>query len=418
MYLKNKNSFLSISILILILFSLSILSIPVVHSESILLLDGENGVKANIHYLDQTCGFKDVLGTIEIDFDMYTNEPVDLYVIVAETIDSQNGVSWKNGFAVKFSSDGIISFCASNCTTISSFRWILNRNVSISITYFYGILFILYDNNTYSFPAGMYLQIDLSTEKKFNVYIAGFTDSSTSKTIILSARVQSSPTPKPLNQRIIEAITGFFQSVANAIAGFFQFIVGGVSALINALKTLAEFIGNALMFLKDSLVAIGNAFRAVADFFRTLFGFFGNWGDPEKYNAFVIQSISDQRIRDALTQCPDYHDKALCDEIAGIRPEGILGYIHYFVWGIGKAWNYILIGLRYIIYLWFGIMVFILANGVATSLKTGSIDPVMKALEIDWKIMTAPFKLLYRFIEFVVKLVQAIAEFIQSIKPV
>jgi len=426
MYLKTKTVFLSISILL-------ILSIPVAAQQCVYylsgsqytLIDASNNVKVNLfvaqdafRHINEPC--------FTISLRLWVNEPMLISIIVADDIQLVNesytdeyggtrtftGVRYGNGMSVSFRPTGDIGICSNpgSCGSGGGFKWSTDRYVDITIT-FYGNGFIKasYDN-IYEFQYKV--QYIFNTSYKLGIFAATITSSG--KAIISDISICN------LNNCVMpqEEEKPWWQQVSDAVTGFFSNLVGGIMAFIDALKRLGEFIWNALSFIVDALKNIGNVFRAVADFFRTLFGFFGNWGDPEKYNALVMQSISDERIRNALAQCTEDDTDDLCSYIKSVRPTGILGYIHYFVWGIGSAWNYILIGLRYFVYLWFGIMVFILANGVAASLKTGSIDPVIKALEWDWKIMTAPFKLLWHFIEFIMRMIQAIAEFIQSIKPI
>jgi len=210
----------------------------------------------------------------------------------------------------------------------------------------------------------------------------------------------------------------WWQRIADAVTGFFGAVIGGLKALVDALSRLGEFIWNALRFLVESIKNIGAAFGAVVEGFKQAFSFFGRPGNPAEYQRLLIESLSNQELRDALAKCPNYPNKQLCDRIASVRPEGLLGYISWLIFYASAAKDVLMWVVRNFFMVWTIIILAIVVFGMERSARTRDPEPLMQSLQIAWQVFLFPFRVIWFFIELVIKLVQAIAQFIQAIKPI
>jgi len=210
----------------------------------------------------------------------------------------------------------------------------------------------------------------------------------------------------------------FWSGVTKAFTGFFSALVGGIKAFVEMLQKVGEFIWNALRFLVESIKNIGTAFGAIVNGFSAIFEFFGSPGDPAKYQQLLVESISNQTLREALARCPNYDNKALCDYIENVKPEGLIGYISYMAFYASAAKNVLLWVVRNFFMVWTIVILAIVVFGMERSVKTKDPEHLTQSLQIAWQVFLFPFRVIWFFIELVIKLVQAIAQFIQAIKPI
>ena len=70
------------------------------------------------------------------------------------------------------------------------------------------------------------------------------------------------------------------------------------------------------------------------------------------------------------------------------------------------------------IIVWLGIVMFVIAFGMERSVKQRDMSILTDYLILAGKILVFPFKMIWKLIELIMKLIQTLAQFISAIKPI
>jgi len=228
----------------------------------------------------------------------------------------------------------------------------------------------------------------------------------------------------------------WWENLVDTVTGFFK----GIADFVNKLKELGQFIWESLTFAGKALSYAVNALTHFGDAITHLFDWFGNWGDPEAWTKLELKALSTPALGNVITKCldpqlkdaekPQYrladfgletekHDKdvKLCDYVARVKPTGFLGYIHYGVYALTVGSKVVEFIIKYFVEIISAVCVFILVVGLEQGIKQKSVEPVINSLNLIWKVLTFPVKLVMWFVNLIIKLIQVISNFIDAIKP-
>jgi len=235
-------------------------------------------------------------------------------------------------------------------------------------------------------------------------------------------------TSLPTNETSTNTTKTWWESVSDAITGFFS----GLAGFIDGLKKLGSFIWDAITFAGAALAHALDAFRAIASGVNALASFFGSWGNPAEYNKLMLNSLSFPALRQAISECStngttiyttrmlgiNNEDKNLCVYLSEITPTGFLGYLSYIVFTLQVGKDVVIFVVKNFLYVISAVSIFILVVGLEQSIKKKDTEPLINSLNLVWKILTFPIKALHFLVELIIKIVQAIAQFISAIKPI
>jgi len=90
-------------------------------------------------------------------------------------------------------------------------------------------------------------------------------------------------------------------------------------------------------------------------------------------------------------------------------------------WGvflISQSMPYVGFVIRNIVFIIVAAATLVIVLGMERAIKTRDPGKLYQALEIAWKIIIFPAKILWLFIQLLIRLAQAIAQFIQAVKPI
>jgi len=245
--------------------------------------------------------------------------------------------------------------------------------------------------------------------------------------------------------------TPWWQPVADAFGGFINALTGGVTALAELLRKIWDFIvasgETAKKIIESGIEGLKMGFYAIA----TLGRFLGNPGDPGLYSQLTLMSITREDIRYWLSLCatanlsdpfirsqipylnniswipavaevlekdPGRGNQFLCD----IVPSGFVGMISWPVW-IATSQNERVVGLvtfiiRNIFFIIIATATLIIVVGMERAIRTRDPSKLYQALEIAWKIIIFPAKVVWFIIQLLIRLAQAIFQMIQAVKPI
>jgi len=245
--------------------------------------------------------------------------------------------------------------------------------------------------------------------------------------------------------------TPWWQSVADAFSKVIDTLVGGVTALINLLKGFWDFIvaagETAIKIIEKGIEGMKLAFYGIINLGR----FLGNPGDPGLYAELSLMGITREDIRYWLSLCatanlsdpyirsqipylgnisyfdavaerlekdPGRANQFLCD----IIPTGFAGAISWPIWIVTnqneRVVSLVTFVIRNIFFIIVAAAVFTIAIGMERAIRTRDPGKLYQALEIAWKILIFPAKVLWLFIQLLIRLAQAIAQMIQAVKPI
>jgi len=226
-------------------------------------------------------------------------------------------------------------------------------------------------------------------------------------------------------QRNPGAIDKILEGIRNATAGFFD-VMG------KFFKGVWDFVTGLVNFIVASVQYAGGMFTAIGEGWKTFTGFLGNWGDPDKYFDVMLRAIDKPFAREAIGNCTTGigspysvkalrlgdSDKNICEYLNEAAPTGILGQIHWIVWGAAKNAQIMGFLAKNLVYLLAAVSIFLLVMGLDESIKKKSIEPLIRVIEVIYRIYAFIFKIIIKIIEFIVHAIQSIAQFIRSLIPI
>jgi len=223
---------------------------------------------------------------------------------------------------------------------------------------------------------------------------------------------------------IADAISNAFNSIGNSISNAFRGIGSFISNITGFLGGLASFIVKSIQTAINSFTAFTSGYST---FTSTLLG---NYGDTRTYNDIVVKSFSNKLLRQALTNCTAGYkvelpasafgynsDKPFCNYINEIQPSGFLGYIAYMVNSAETGVQIMLLIGKYFTYLLVAVSLFILVIGINESMKTRSSNPVLRSLEILFKLYTFPIWVAIKIVKFFSDAIKTIVQTVKSLLP-
>jgi len=245
-------------------------------------------------------------------------------------------------------------------------------------------------------------------------------------------------------QAIYNAISGVGHAVIESLSSIGEAIVNALGGVKDFFSKIADFIGKLGDFIMKSIGGVTQALNGFIEGWNTLLGnFLGNWGDIDTYNWLMANSLGRPLLREAIGNCtagigsnytvsrlgllapityanltkPEETDENICHYLERITPSGLLGHIHWFTWGVGKSTDLIKFLIKNGFMILAAVSVFMLVMGLNESIRKRSMDPMVRTLEILWKIYVFPIKLLFKIVEFIIKAIESIAQVIESALP-
>ena len=195
----------------------------------------------------------------------------------------------------------------------------------------------------------------------------------------------------------------------SAIAAFFDFLWQGIQA-----------VGAALGYVVEGFRLLGAGFMAVGELF-------GQTGDPANYYTVASRALFDQTARQAVSNCSSVKLGELAhvvpqwskntDTFCRVVPTGILGFMATSVHFASQSYTVLVQVGKWFVFLWLGAILFVIAWGMERSTRSHSFEPLAQAFEVAGKIFLLPFKAIWKLIEFIIRVVQAVAEFIEALVP-
>jgi type IV secretory pathway TrbD component len=224
--------------------------------------------------------------------------------------------------------------------------------------------------------------------------------------------------------------TDFFKNVTKIFEGIWNAVVGGVLTFINALKSFGEFIWVGVVYFTQILGYVVEGFKLLGMGLISIIDLIGRSGDPDTYFTIVKYATVDNNFRLALSNCSQYtlNDlsyvnprwKGSTIPVCNVIPKGFIGYISTSLYVVTNpmVMNVIVWVARNFIVIWLGIVMFIVALGMERSARKRDMSVLTDYLILAGKILILPFKAVWKLVELVIKLIQALAQFIQAIKPI
>jgi len=245
--------------------------------------------------------------------------------------------------------------------------------------------------------------------------------------------------------------TPWWQPVADAFGGFINTLTGGATALAELLRKIWDFIvtgaTTAKEIIESGIEGLKMGFYAIANLGR----FLGNPGDPGLYAELSLMGITREDIRYWLSLCatanlsdpyirsqipylgnisyfdavakvlekdPGRANQFLCD----IIPTGFVGTISWPVWiatnqneRVASLATFII---RNIFFIIIATATLIIVIGMERAIRTRDPSKLFTALEIAWKIIIFPAKVIWFIIQLLIRIAQAIFQMIQALKPI
>ena len=213
---------------------------------------------------------------------------------------------------------------------------------------------------------------------------------------------QAEPPPEPS-----EPAESPFNPLFSAIAAFFNFLWQGIQA-----------VGAALGYVVEGFKLVGAGFMAVGELF-------GQPGDPATYYTVASRALFDQTARQAVANCSSVKLGELAhivpqwakstDTFCRVVPTGILGFIATSIHTASQSYTVLVQIGKWFVFLWLAAVLLIVVWGMERSAKTHSFEPLAQAFETAGKIFLLPFKAIWKLIEFILKFIQAVAEFLDTV---
>jgi len=245
--------------------------------------------------------------------------------------------------------------------------------------------------------------------------------------------------------------TPWWQPLTDAFGGFVNALTGGIADLIDLLRKFWDFIVTggqaAVEIIKSGFEGMRMAFHGII----TIGKFLGNPGDPGLYAELSLMGIAREDIRYWLSLCatanlsdpyirsqipylgnisyfdavakvlekdPKRADQFLCD----IVPSGFVGMISWPVW-VATSQNERVVGLvtfiiRNIFFIIIAAVTLVIVLGMERAIRTRDPGKLFTALEIAWKILIFPAKVIWFLIQLLIRIAQTIFQLIQAVKPI
>ena len=103
------------------------------------------------------------------------------------------------------------------------------------------------------------------------------------------------------------------------------------------------------------------------------------------------------------------------DTFCRVVPTGILGFMATSVHFASQSYTVLVQVGKWFIFLWLGAVLLVIAWGMERSTKTHSFEPLAHAFETASRIFVLPFKAIWKLVEFILKFIQAVAEFLDTV---
>jgi hypothetical protein len=196
-------------------------------------------------------------------------------------------------------------------------------------------------------------------------------------------------------------------------------------AFIDALRSFGEFLWNGVLTIGRVLGAVVEGFKLIGSGLAAVPSLFGQAGDPGRYMLVAGRGLSDSTARLALSNCsavrldqlshivPEWKGKT--DAFCTAVPTGIIGYMSMAVFAASAALPIIQAIGRWFLFLWFGSALLAVVVGMERATKHGDWNYAVEGLQLAWRILTFPFKVIWKLVEFIVKFIEALSQFLDVI---
>jgi len=224
--------------------------------------------------------------------------------------------------------------------------------------------------------------------------------------------------------------------IVEGIKRLWDMVVGGFLFLFEGLKSFGEFLWRGVQAVGAALGYVVEGFRLLGAGFAAIGDLFGSPGDPGRYYHVATAAIYDEVAKKAVANCsrvtlgelahivPEWKNSS--ETFCKVAPRGILGAISSAVHGVlwfgnesrrrGFENPVAFIG-RYLVILWLGSAIFVVVLGMERASRKHSFEPLYDALMLAGRILVFPFKVIWKLIEWVIKFIQALADFLDAIIP-